>query len=720
MFERGATILVTGGAGFIGAHLVHLLAGSFPRRSIRVLDALTYAADRQRLSRLIETGRIEFVHGDVADPDDARAALSGVDLVFHLAAESHVPRSFADPSVFDRTNRLGTRTMADQAIAAGVRTFIHASTDEVYGATAVPVTEDAPLRPTTPYARSKADAEREIDAARARGLDARILRPTNAIGLGQHEEKLAPRFAKLLLAGKPLTIEGNGTQRRAFLPVGDLAAAFVLVAKSGEPGQTYNVAGREELSVLDMAHLIGAIAGLTPRLEFVADRPVNDARYLIDDSRLRALGHVQHGTIRREVLRIIEERTARPGTSAPPLAPSEADLVPDRIEAAPLRFHVPHRSPGEQELLADVLARGRFAAGGHYTALAETRLAAVAGADRVFLTHSCTAAMEIAALALGLGPGDDVIVPTYTFCATATAFERTGARIVFADVDPATMMIDPVDAERRVTARTRAIVPVHYGGAVADMRRLGALAKRHKLVIVEDAAQAIGATIGGRPVGADSPFAAFSFHETKIAQCGHGGALAVNGASPDMIERIERLIERGTDFAAARREGRPFYQWTGTGSSFRPSELQAALLCGQIDDLPSIIRHRRAIARAYAEALAHLSPAVRLLEPAGGVEPNGHGVVLIAGSADLAASLRQELKHHGIEAQTHYVPLHLSPAGRERGWKPEDCPVALSLWQRLLRLPVHGGMTVRDAGRIAAIVRTVASRHAHRAAAPAT
>ncbi|MFZ1680980.1 MAG: aminotransferase class V-fold PLP-dependent enzyme, partial [Rhizobiaceae bacterium] len=698
MFETGTTVLVTGGAGFIGAHLVRLLVGQFPRLAVRVLDALTYAADIRRLSPLVESGRIEFMHGDVADPGDARAALSGVGIVFHLAAESHVPRSFADPGLFDRSNRLGTRTMLEAALAAGVRRFVHASTDEVYGPTFVPATEDAPLAPSTPYARSKADAEAEIPAARARGLDVRILRPTNAIGTGQHEEKLVPRFVNLLLAGQPLTIEGGGEQLRAFLPVGDLASAFLRVARSGMPDSTYNVAGIEEYSVLDMAGLVGEIVGRTPVLEFVADRAVNDRRYLLDDTRLRALGHVQASSVRQEIRRIVAARSKRQVPAAPGIVPAlgELDLA---IDAPRVAFHVPHRAAREAENVAGALSRGRFAAGGHYTIEAERCLRRITGAQHLFLTHSCTGAMEIAALALGLGPGDEVIVPTYTFCATATAFERTGARIVLADIDPRTMMIDPADVERRITPRTRAIVPVHYGGGVADMVRLRALAHAGGIALVEDAAQAIGARVDGRPVGADSMFAAFSFHETKIVQCGHGGALAVNGASPALLDTLTRILDRGTDFAAARRERRPFYEWTGSGSSFRPSELQAALLCGQLDDLESVIGHRRAIARLYAERLAPLAPAIRLLASPANVDANGHAVVLVADTADAAAALRARLGDHGIEAQTHYVPLHLSQAGRERGWEAHDCPVASAMWRRLLRLPVHGGMDERAAAR---------------------
>lgn len=707
--SRTRTVLVTGGAGFIGAHLVRRLAEKWPRLNLRVLDALTYAADLARLSPLVDENRVAFIHGDVANASDARSAMAGVDVVFHLAAESHVPRSFADPGLFDRTNRLGTKTMLDAAIEAGVSRFIHASTDEVYGPAEQPVDEDAPLLPSTPYARSKADAEAEVRAARARGLDVRILRPTNAIGPGQHPEKLAPRFVSRILAGRTLTVEGKGEQQRTFLPVGDLVSAFVLAAGAPTANGVFNVSGLEEFSVLDLARLVGEATGIAPQLEFVADRQVNDFCYRLDDRRLRALGFRQVSSVREEIGLVVDEWRAKIAGLAPAPAPDIDDLVPVDPIGAPVSYHRPHRSIREADVVADVLARGRFAASGRYTAAAEKRLCELTGADHVFLTHSCTAAMEIAALALGLGPGDEVIVPTYTFCATATAFERTGARIVFADIDAKTMMIDPEDALRRITARTRAIVPVHYGGNLADMRRLNAIAAIHGIAVVEDAAQALGASLDGRPAGNLGPFAAFSFHETKIVHCGHGGALAVNGGSEAMLERIARILDRGTDFSESRREGRPFYQWTGAGSSFRPTEIQAAILSDQLLDLPAVIRHRRQIAALYAERLARLSPAFRLLDMRTGVAGNGHGVILIAETESFATRLRRHLKALGVEAQTHYVPLHLATAGQERGWRRRDCPNAEAIWRRLLRLPIHGEMSLDDAGRISDAVTRFAS-----------
>lgn len=278
-----------------------------------ILDCVSYAADFRRLAPASEAGDLPVLRGDIRCDIDVAAALYEADAVIHLAAETHVPRSFTDPELFFDVNVAGTETLLKGARDAGVKHFIHISTDEVYGPVADDVRETAPLRPTSPYASSKAMAEEAVMMAAQNGLNATILRPTNAVGTGQHVEKLFPRFVMRALQGQRLTIEGTGTQERSFLPVGDLAAAIGLALRTSgdEPLRVFNVSGEEDLSVLDVARRVFEATGKNTGLHFVRDRVRNDAAYRIDDTKIRGLGYRQASSVDRELEAICAEFGAR-------------------------------------------------------------------------------------------------------------------------------------------------------------------------------------------------------------------------------------------------------------------------------------------------------------------------------------------------------------------------------------------------------------------------
>ena len=373
---------------------------------------------------------------------------------------------------------------------------------------------------------------------------------------------------------------------------------------------------------------------------------------------------------------------------------------------APIAFHVPHRAPGELSSLARVLEGRGPAEGGTFAEACEALLIARLDVP-VHLTHSATAALEVAAMALDLGPGDEVVVPSFTFCATATAFRRAGARIVLCDVDPHTLMAGPREVAKAMSARTKAVVAVHYGGAVADLAGLAALCERHGAVLVEDAAQALGSSRGGIAAGTRGRFAAFSFHRTKVAQCGTGGALVVRDGRDRRT--VQRILDRGTDASEALPRGRP-YRWVRDGSSFRPSELQAAQLEAQLRDLDRNLALRRRLAthyrRLFAAHGARLPVAPVDLPP--GCEGNDHLFATLAPSAGEAERLRAAVAGRGIACPFHYVPLHVSPMGRRMGYAPSDLPVSANVWQRVVRLPLHTAMDENDVERVVAALLAVA------------
>lgn len=711
-------ILVTGGAGFIGSHLTDHLLRRYPDARITVLDALTYAGRRENLADAMKSGRLEFVHGSINDNKVLNRVMAGVEAVFHLAAESHVPRSFDDPDLFDRVNRAGTKAVLEAAAQTGVTRFLHMSTDEVYGATEERCTETATTNPTTPYARSKAAAETECAAFRGSGMDVRILRPANAVGLRQHCEKLMPRFVGHALAGLALPVEGSGRQRRSFVPVGDLARAIMLVFNHPQAeGGTYNVEGLETLDIREVAALVSQAAGVALECRAVADREVNDSAYMIDGSALQGLGYTQQSNVEREIRTMLAQEADRLREAVEPRRTSviaPPSLAPDMDDVTslpkPVPYHVPHRRGRPGKHLSAVLEGTRLAGGGEHTRAVEAQIAADTGAHRVWLTHSCTGAMEVAALALGLGPGDDVIVPSFTFTATATAFARTGARIVLCDIDPATMMLDAESVGRCITDKTRAVVAVHYGGALAPMEEIAALCQPRGIEIVEDAAQSVGVLHHGWASGTFGRFGCYSFHDTKVVHCGQGGALLVNDASETLLKRVDRIMERGTNFSDCRAGVVDHYEWTGPGSSFRPSEMQAALLRDNWEQLDAIVTHRRAVASVYHRMFDQNGLPFTLLKAGADTRSNHHIVGLVMDKPDTAEDLMAALAAQGIQAMSHYKPLHLSREALRTMPNAPHLPGAEYVWRRLVRLPVHTEMTPGDAEFVAQCVLAWAAR----------
>lgn len=306
-------VVVTGGLGFVGSRVFRQISRLKGVGQAVILDRVSYAADFRRLAPASEAGDLPVLRGDIRNEIDVAAALHEADVVIHLAAETHVPRSFAEPELFFDVNVTGTEMLLKGALEAGVKKFIHISTDEVYGPVTDDARETAPLRPTSPYATSKAMAEEAVMMAAQQGLKTTILRPTNAVGTGQHPEKLFPRFVMRALRGQRLTIEGTGAQERTFLPVSDLAAAIGLVLKTPTEDRlrVFNVSGEEDLSVLDVARRVFEATGANTGLHYVRDRITNDAAYRIDDTLIRGLGYRQKSSVDQELRAICAEFGAR-------------------------------------------------------------------------------------------------------------------------------------------------------------------------------------------------------------------------------------------------------------------------------------------------------------------------------------------------------------------------------------------------------------------------
>lgn len=370
---------------------------------------------------------------------------------------------------------------------------------------------------------------------------------------------------------------------------------------------------------------------------------------------------------------------------------------------------MPYVTGTEIQYLNEVIESARFAGNGPFTRRSQRLLEERYQIPHVLLTHSCTGALELAALLLDLEPGDEVIVPSYTFAATASAFLRAGAKIVFCEVEPSTMNIDPDDVAHRITPRTRAIVPVHYGGIGADMAALSRLTDGTDIMLIEDAAQGLDAKIDDQWLGTIAPLGTISFHETKNVHAGLSGALFIN--DPTLFDRAEDMWERGTNRTKMLRGVVDKYTWVETGSSFYPSELQAAFLLAQLEHIDQNVAERQPLYAAYDAALRPLAARVPMAVPEvpAGRHLNAHSYFIIPDDFETTERIRLGLTERGVGAYIGYVPLHSSPMGLRLGFAAADLPITEEFGKRVLRLPLHNSMTVADVEYVATAIEEILS-----------
>jgi dTDP-4-amino-4,6-dideoxygalactose transaminase len=364
------------------------------------------------------------------------------------------------------------------------------------------------------------------------------------------------------------------------------------------------------------------------------------------------------------------------------------------------RTDIPFNKPAivgkELYYISQVIHGGHSAGDGTFTKRCQSVLERALGVPKVLLTTSCTDALEMAALLLDIRPGDEVIVPSFTFVSTANAFVLHGATPVFADVRPDTLNMDETALERLVTPRTRAIVPVHYGGVGCEMDAIADIAARHGIPIIEDNAHGLFGRYHGKYLGTFGAFSAQSFHETKNFMCGEGGALLVN--DPSFVQRAEIVREKGTDRSKFFRGEIDKYTWVDVGSSHLPSDILAAFLFAQLEARETIQARRREIWHGYLDGLASWADAqgARLPTVPDDRDQSYHLFYVLLPSPQSRERLIQHLRSRGIQAVFHYLPLHLSPMGQRFGGHLGQCPVTEHVSGCLARLPFYNDMTDLD------------------------
>ncbi len=369
-------------------------------------------------------------------------------------------------------------------------------------------------------------------------------------------------------------------------------------------------------------------------------------------------------------------------------------------------FNKPHMTGKELYYIAQAHFNGMLAGDGPYTNKCHDWLVKNTGTLKALLTHSCTASLEMAAILCSIAPGDEVIMPSYTFVSTANAFVLRGGVPVFVDIRADTMNIDETLIEEAITEKSKAIVPVHYAGVACEMDVIMGIAQKHNLMVVEDAAQGVMASYNGEPLGSIGDFGCFSFHETKNIISGEGGALLLN--DKEYLRQAEIIREKGTDRSRFFRGEVDKYTWQLPGSSFLPGELIAAFLWAQMENARSITDKRLVAWQTYHTILLEMEEAGFLRRPHIPEKccHNGHAYYIILGSRSERDTLLAYLKEHNIGSVFHYIPLHSSPAGKKYGRAAGDLQLTEDLAGRLLRLPIYTDIEQDDVIKVCQTVRS--------------
>jgi dTDP-4-amino-4,6-dideoxygalactose transaminase len=361
--------------------------------------------------------------------------------------------------------------------------------------------------------------------------------------------------------------------------------------------------------------------------------------------------------------------------------------------AVSIPFNIPLLIGDEGRNIGDVIINGKFSGDGRYTEKCNSWLENHCRVNKVLLTTSCTHALEMASILIDIQPGDEIIMPSYTFVSSANAFVLRGAKIIFVDIRPDTMNIDETKIEKAITKNTKAIVPVHYGGVACEMDAIMTIAKIFRLFVIEDAAQGLMSTYKGKPLGSIGHIGCFSFHETKNYQCGEGGAILLNDESFNL--RAEIIREKGTNRSQFIRGMVDKYRWVDIGSSYLPSELNAAFLFAQLESANEVNNKRLSLWREYSRQLCKISK-IDLQSIPDNIEHNAHIFYIKLKDINERQSMVEYLNLHGIQSVFHYIPLHESRSCSQYNSFSGKDEYTTKESERLLRLPMYYGLEISD------------------------
>ncbi|MGH2350964.1 MAG: aminotransferase class I/II-fold pyridoxal phosphate-dependent enzyme [Chloroflexota bacterium] len=724
-------VLVTGGAGYLGSVLVPTLLDE--GYQVDVFDRLLFG--REPLAAVLEHPRLRLIEGDVTDLARHNGFLDGVDAIIHLAALSNDPSCDLKPELTQRVNFDGTTELARRAARAGVRRFLFASSCSVYGSNPSPlVDEQSELHPVSLYAQKKAEAEQALLALTAPGMTVTALRMATLYGLSPRMRfDLAINLMVMnAVTRRAIYVLGGGRQWRPFLHVADASQAF-LTALQAHPEvvdrQVFNVgADAHNFQIQDLAT---TVRDALPQLDVAVTTVPDDAdkrsyrvsfKKIAEHLRFQPRCDVAESIV--EIARAIQ--TGRLGDCSDTrfytvkhmtaLAERPAMAGGDPVRSQFLPFALPLIGREEEDEVLDSMRSGWMTTGPK-TKKFEQLLAEYAGAKHAIAVNSCTAALHVALAAHGVGPGDEVITTAVTFPATANVVIHQGATPVLVDVDPTTLNIDPQAVEAAVTPRTKAIIPVHMAGQPVDMDTIHAIARRHNLAVIEDAAHGIGAEYRGDKIGnlPGTLATCYSFYPIKNMTTIEGGAILTN--DDGFAEQCRLYSLHGISKDAWKRYSNAGYQHWDTmvpGFKYNMTDIQAAVGLHQLPKLDGFIQTRERYANLYQEAFADL-PEIETLRRVDGVRHAWHLFVILLRLDRLSIDrdgFMEALRQENIGTGIHFRSLHIQPFYRQAlALQREDLPNAAAVSDRLLSLPLYPKMTERDVLDVVEAVRKLVAAY---------
>lgn len=714
------TILVTGGAGYLGSEVCNKLIKK--GYGVRCFDRL-YFGD-ESVKGLEETGRFELIKGNLVNLKDFPTLLDGVHSVIHLAGLANDPTAELDPELTKLTNHKASVELAKMAKEKGISKFIFASSCSVYGmGLSEEITEDSPLNPVSLYAESKIHAENDIMKLRDEDFHPVFLRQATLFGKSSRMRfDLAINLMVVhAITKKKIFVWGGGDQWRPFLHVNDAAEAFLACLEAHPKkisGEVFNV-GDSNLNykIIDLAKVVKSKIDGT-ELEIVPEAPDKRSYKVlfnriqekigweptthVDDGISELCSYLTKGDIEDyEAPHFFNIKTIINFVEKPALEGG------DPVRAEFLPFGLPLLGKEEEEEVVETLKSGWLTTGPRTKRLEEDFKDYI-GCKHTICVNSCTAALHLALVALGIGEGDEVITSPVTWPATANVIIHAGAVPVFADVEKDTLNIDPEKIEEKITSKTKAIIPVHMAGQPCDMDRIHKIAKKHKLFVIEDAAHAIGAEYKGRKIGTLSDITCFSFYPIKNMTTIEGGLITTDNDEWADNMRINSLHGVSKD-AWKRYSSSEFihHEVVYPGFKYNMSDIQAAIGIHQLKRLEGFIDRRRDITNMYNDAFKS-THAIEVPSVSKDIKHAYHLYIVVLNTDELKVDrdvIMQAINKENIGTGLHFRSLHVQQYYKDSfGHKAEDLPAANYLSDRILSLPLYPKMTRYD---VDSVIKTV-------------